>query len=81
MIDQVFGSYVITPEILTEAKEKMVVMHPLPRVNEIRSVSLVIRELLQAMFLSHGEATGSELFSYLTCLDKYDKYCSSKDHF
>ena len=59
----------------------MVVMHPLPRVNEIRSVSLVIRELRQAMFLSHGEATGSELFSYLTCLDKYDKYCSSKDHF
>ncbi|XP_078362371.1 multifunctional protein CAD-like isoform X2 [Oculina patagonica] len=33
--DRVFGSYVITPQILTEAKEKMVVMHPLPRVNEI----------------------------------------------
>ncbi|XP_067032291.1 multifunctional protein CAD-like [Acropora muricata] len=33
--EKVFGSYVITPEILTEAKEKMVVMHPLPRVNEI----------------------------------------------
>ena len=35
---QVFGSYVITSQTLTEAKEKMVVMHPLPRVNEIRSV-------------------------------------------
>lgn len=33
--EKVFGSYVITPQILTEAKEKMVVMHPLPRVNEI----------------------------------------------
>ena len=50
-----FGSYVITPEILTEAKEKMVVMHPLPRVNEIRSVSSVIRELKHATFLSHGQ--------------------------
>lgn len=33
--EKVFGSYVITPQLLTEAKEKMVVMHPLPRVNEI----------------------------------------------
>ncbi|XP_048582392.1 CAD protein isoform X2 [Nematostella vectensis] len=33
--EQVFGSYVITPQVLNEAKEKMVVMHPLPRVNEI----------------------------------------------
>lgn len=26
------------------------------------------RELKQVMFLSHGSATGSELFLYLTCL-------------
>lgn len=36
---QVCNSYVITPETLTKAKEKMVVMHPLPRINEIRCVS------------------------------------------
>jgi aspartate carbamoyltransferase len=29
------GSYVITPETLGPAKEKMIVMHPLPRVGEI----------------------------------------------
>jgi aspartate carbamoyltransferase len=29
------GAYVITPETLTQAKEKMIVMHPLPRVGEI----------------------------------------------
>lgn len=27
--------YVITPETMTHAKRKMVVMHPLPRVSEI----------------------------------------------
>jgi aspartate carbamoyltransferase len=27
--------YVITPELMTEAKERMIIMHPLPRVNEI----------------------------------------------
>ena len=29
------GAYVITPETLTRAKERMIIMHPLPRVNEI----------------------------------------------
>jgi aspartate carbamoyltransferase len=29
------GAYVITPETLAQAKEKMIVMHPLPRVGEI----------------------------------------------
>ncbi len=33
--DSVKGAYVITPEIMTAAKERMVVMHPLPRVGEI----------------------------------------------
>jgi aspartate carbamoyltransferase catalytic subunit len=28
-------AYVITPEILNRAKAEMVLMHPLPRVNEI----------------------------------------------
>jgi aspartate carbamoyltransferase catalytic subunit len=27
--------YVITPELMEKAKERMVIMHPLPRVNEI----------------------------------------------
>ncbi|XP_025911673.1 CAD protein [Apteryx rowi] len=31
-----FGQFILTPHIMTRAKEKMVVMHPMPRVNEIR---------------------------------------------
>ncbi|XP_016160776.1 PREDICTED: CAD protein [Ficedula albicollis] len=31
-----FGQFILTPHIMTRAKERMVVMHPLPRVNEIR---------------------------------------------
>ncbi|XP_041261181.1 CAD protein isoform X2 [Onychostruthus taczanowskii] len=30
-----FGQFILTPRIMTRAKERMVVMHPLPRVNEI----------------------------------------------
>ncbi|XP_017589196.1 PREDICTED: CAD protein [Corvus brachyrhynchos] len=30
-----FGQFILTPHIMTRAKERMVVMHPLPRVNEI----------------------------------------------
>lgn len=33
--EQVKGAYVITPETLMAAKERMIVMHPLPRVGEI----------------------------------------------
>lgn len=33
--EAVKGSYVITPEVMREAKEEMIVMHPLPRVGEI----------------------------------------------
>eukprot|EP01117_Protostelium_nocturnum_P013109 TRINITY_DN4871_c0_g2_i1.p1 TRINITY_DN4871_c0_g2~~TRINITY_DN4871_c0_g2_i1.p1 ORF type:complete len:2171 (+),score=452.39 TRINITY_DN4871_c0_g2_i1:102-6614(+) len=33
--NEVKNSYVITPEVLTAAKDHMVVMHPLPRVDEI----------------------------------------------
>lgn len=33
--EQVKGAYVITPETLKAAKERMIVMHPLPRVGEI----------------------------------------------
>jgi carbamoyl-phosphate synthase/aspartate carbamoyltransferase/dihydroorotase len=33
--ESVKGSYIITPETLARAKEKMIVMHPLPRVAEI----------------------------------------------
>ncbi|MGQ9681368.1 MAG: aspartate carbamoyltransferase [Anaerolineae bacterium] len=35
LYEKVKGSYVITPEVLQQAKERMVVMHPLPRVYEI----------------------------------------------
>lgn len=33
--ETVKSAYVITPEILTDAKERMIIMHPLPRVGEI----------------------------------------------
>lgn len=33
--EKVKGSYVITPELMTQAKDDMIVMHPLPRVGEI----------------------------------------------
>ncbi len=33
--ESVKNAYVITPEIMTRAKERMILMHPLPRVNEI----------------------------------------------
>ncbi|XP_027201907.2 carbamoyl-phosphate synthetase 2, aspartate transcarbamylase, and dihydroorotase rudimentary [Dermatophagoides pteronyssinus] len=29
------GMYIITPQLMTKAKKRMIVMHPLPRVNEI----------------------------------------------
>uniref|UniRef100_A0A7S4PCW9 aspartate carbamoyltransferase n=1 Tax=Paramoeba aestuarina TaxID=180227 RepID=A0A7S4PCW9_9EUKA len=33
--ERVKNSFVVTPELLEKTKEKMIVMHPLPRVNEI----------------------------------------------
>ena len=33
--DSVKDAYVITPEVMQQAKENMIVMHPLPRVGEI----------------------------------------------
>ncbi|KAJ8377767.1 hypothetical protein AAFF_G00253830 [Aldrovandia affinis] len=33
--NECFGQFILTPHIMTGAKRKMVVMHPLPRVNEI----------------------------------------------
>lgn len=33
--ESVKGAYVITPEIMRDAKDRMIVMHPLPRVGEI----------------------------------------------
>lgn len=32
------GLYIITPQLMTKAKSKMIVMHPLPRLNEIEYV-------------------------------------------
>jgi aspartate carbamoyltransferase catalytic subunit len=34
------GSYVITAQTLTRAKTNMILMHPLPRVDEIHEVSV-----------------------------------------
>ena len=33
--EKVKGAYVITPETMRDAKDEMIVMHPLPRVGEI----------------------------------------------
>ncbi len=35
LYEKVKGAYVINPELLARAKERLIVMHPLPRVNEI----------------------------------------------
>lgn len=35
LYEKVKGAFVITPETLKDAKEKMIIMHPLPRVGEI----------------------------------------------
>lgn len=35
---KVRGYYKLTPQVLTKAKNRMVIMHPLPRVDEIRCV-------------------------------------------
>ncbi|OXA61290.1 CAD protein [Folsomia candida] len=35
--DRANGQFVITPQIMTSAKKRMIVMHPLPRVDEISS--------------------------------------------
>jgi aspartate carbamoyltransferase catalytic subunit len=51
---QVKDSYLITPETLIKAKPGMVVMHPLPRVNEIRFANLhssPIIVTIQSVFL------------------------------
>lgn len=42
VFSQVCGCFVLTPKILTKAKEKMIVMHPLPRVDEIRFVCYLV---------------------------------------
>lgn len=34
--ERVKNAYIITPAIMAKAKSKMILMHPLPRVNEIR---------------------------------------------
>ena len=36
--ERVKDTFVVTPEVMAGAKRKMAVMHPLPRVNEIRYV-------------------------------------------
>lgn len=38
-----YGMFQVTPQLMTKAKKRMIVMHPLPRNNEIRyCISLVI---------------------------------------
>ena len=51
LVLQVKGCYVLTPKVLTKAKEKMIVMHPLPRVDEIRYIVICGR-----LSLVHSEA-------------------------
>ena len=43
---QCFGQFILTPHIMTAAKRRMVVMHPLPRVNEIRLVCRCTTEIV-----------------------------------
>lgn len=34
--DSSYGKFIVTPQLMTKAKKRMIVMHPLPRNNEIR---------------------------------------------
>lgn len=34
---QACGQFTVTPQLMTKAKKRMIVMHPLPRVDEISS--------------------------------------------
>jgi aspartate carbamoyltransferase catalytic subunit len=38
LLFQACGQFIVTPEVMTKAKKRMVVMHPLPRNFEIRYV-------------------------------------------
>lgn len=55
--ESVKGHYVITPELMAQAKEKMVVMHPLPRVGEIHATvdndprAAYFRQVRNGMFI------------------------------
>ena len=49
---KVRGYYKLTPQVLTKAKNKMVIMHPLPRVDEIRLVKWAV---LHDMFNNYIE--------------------------
>ena len=55
--EEVKDHYVITPELMEEAKEKMVVMHPLPRIGEIHyavdndSRAAYFRQVKNGMFI------------------------------
>ena len=44
------GLFVVNPQLMTRAKKKMVVMHPLPRVDEIRSVRMRIHATSPAAY-------------------------------
>ena len=51
---KVRGYFKLTPQVLTKAKNKMVIMHPLPRVDEIR---LVKWEVLYDVFSNFDSVT------------------------
>lgn len=53
VLSQCFGQFVLTPHIMTVAKKKMVVMHPLPRVNEIRSAASLYWLIPYSSYLLH----------------------------
>ncbi len=49
--ERVKGSFIITPDTLSDVKEKMIVMHPLPRVGEI---SYEVDEMSQARYFEQA---------------------------
>ena len=64
---QVRGCFVLTPKVLTKAKERMIVLHPLPRIDEIRYIvhthththNVIHSILIKLMYLEYSEYSGT----------------------
>ena len=75
--EKVRGIYKLNPQVLTRAKEKMIVMHPLPRVDEIRYDYCVVCGCVPEMFV----AWRSIVIPGLPTLDKQSLACMCAWHY
>ena len=59
--EEVKDHYVITPEIMKRAKDKMIVMHPLPRVGEIHRMTVHDQLDRDPAIMAHRDASESNV--------------------